>query len=424
MNYKTKKLSLLALSLPLMLLLNGCHHSYTSTQEPTTFLTFTNTQKADVVIGQKDFNSTESSSEGNISANRFRGFLYDNAYINNGKLFISDYEGNRILVYNSIPTKNNANADYVIGQASLTSSDLNKTTANLISGPGNVIVANGKLLVADYDNDRVLIYNTIPTENNASADIVIGQADLYSNNNEDNRTTICNAQQFTLSNILVVGDKLLISDDNNRVLIYNHIPTENNASADFVLGQNSLTTCIANDDDQDGKEDNHPTARTFHSPNGMWSDGKKLVINDYFNNRTLIWNTFPTENFTPADVVLGQNNFDMQALNDDDQDGQKDSHPTARTLRHPYDGVTSNSKQLFIADYGNNRVLIWNTFPTKNFTPADVVLGQKDMNTRDINCTKITASSLCFPDGVAITNSELFVTDSENNRVLIFNSKN
>jgi len=35
----------------------------------------------------------------------------------------------------------------------------------------------------------------------------------------------------------------------------------------------------------------------------------------------------------------------------------------------PYDGVFSNGTQLFVDDQMNNRILVWNTFPTANFTP-------------------------------------------------------
>jgi hypothetical protein len=34
-----------------------------------------------------------------------------------------------------------------------------------------------------------------------------------------------------------------------------------------------------------------------------------------------------------------------------------------------------------VADLGNNRVLIWNSIPTTNQKAADVVVGQKDMDT-------------------------------------------
>jgi hypothetical protein len=40
----------------------------------------------------------------------------------------------------------------------------------------------GRLYIADLDNNRVLIYNSVPTANNASANVVIGQQNMTSNN--------------------------------------------------------------------------------------------------------------------------------------------------------------------------------------------------------------------------------------------------
>ena len=36
---------------------------------------------------------------------------------------------------------------------------------------------------------------------------------------------------------------------------------------------------------------------------------------------------------------------------------------------------------LFVADTQNNRVMVWNTLPTKNNQPADFVLGQPNFTT-------------------------------------------
>lgn len=46
----------------------------------------------------------------------------------------------------------------------------------------------------------------------------------------------------------------------------------------------------------------------LNHPNGIASDGTHFVVCDTWNNRILIWNSFPTEN-TQADVVLGQKDF-------------------------------------------------------------------------------------------------------------------
>ena len=163
-------------------------------------------------------------------------------------------------------------------------------------------------------------------------------------------------------------------------------------------------------------------------PAGVWSDGTRLVVLDNGNSRVLIWNTFPTASFTPADVVLGQADFTHYTYNDDDQDGVEDSAPTARTLSYPYDGVYSKNGQLFVCDSGNNRVLIWDTFPTENFTPADVVLGQGDFTHNEYNDAdqdgsedgQPSATTLYEPQGIYVDGDKLIVADYENYRYLVY----
>ena len=41
--------------------------------------------------------------------------------------------------------------------------------------------------------------------------------------------------------------------------------------------------------------------------------------------------------------------------------------------------VYSDGTHLFVADYDNNRVLIWNNIPTSNGQAANMVLGQPNM---------------------------------------------
>ena len=90
------------------------------------------------------------------------------------------------------------------------------------------------------------------------------------------------------------------------------------------------------------------------------------------NNRVLIWNTFPTTNGQAADVVLGPAGLHLP-----------DRRPTTSSRMSSPTGVSSTGKQLFVADTSNSRVLVWNTCPTANGQPADVVLGQPDFTSRN-----------------------------------------
>ena len=80
---------------------------------------------------------------------------------------------------------------------------------------------------------------------------------------------------------------------------------------------------------------------------------------DTDNNRVLIWNSFPTANFTPTDIVLGQGDFTHKTRNDLDQDGTEDGQASAQTLNGP-SGISQSGNQLIVVDGNNNRYLIFN----------------------------------------------------------------
>ena len=80
--------------------------------------------------------------------------------------------------------------------------------------------------------------------------------------------------------------------------------------------------------------------------------------------------------------------------------------------------------KVFVVDQGNSRVLIWNKIPSNNGVPADLVLGQKDFYSREANAgmgqKRCDAASMYFPTDVVYGRKGLFVSDSGNNRVLVW----
>ena len=380
----------------------------------------TNFQPAGVVLGQADFTGTNANQGGVPDANTM-AVPYSTLYAND-ILYVSEWGNDRITGFNGIPSANNATANFVLGQIDFNTA-VPGTGAAQLETPEQLATDGIRLFIAEHDNQRVTIRNTLPTSGPGSADIVVGQADFGVNVNACTASGTSN-----IEGVATVDGKLIVTDtQNNRVLIWNSIPTTNGTPADLVLGQNSFTNCIANDDDQDGTSDATASGRTFQSPNGVWSDGSRLVVADYSNNRVLIWNSFPTSSFTPADIVLGQNDFTSNTANDDNQDDAEDATPSNRSLRSPY-FVRSNGTQLVISEWDNNRVLVWNSLPTANFQPADVVLGQSDFvhstaNDDDQNNAQdaqATARTLNGPAGVLIASNKLIVADASNNRVLVF----
>jgi hypothetical protein len=352
---------------------------------------FTNKQNASVVIGQPDFTSNSPNQGGSVAANTFTN-SYGNPVYGAGKLFVPDYGNNRVLVFNSVPTSNNAGADYVIGQPDLTSNTAG-TSSTVIHGPESVSTNGTKLMLVDYNNNRILIYNTIPTASGAAADVVVGQTDFTSGGSGLSASQINGPESA-----FITEDKLLIADSvNNRVLIFNSIPTTNGASADIVLGQTDFTS-----------NGSGTSATTLNNPTDVWSDGTRVIVSDAGNNRILIWNSFPTSNAQAADVVVGQTNFTSSS-----------NGTAANKFRRQWNFTASAaSDQLFVTDLDNHRVLIFNTIPTANGASADAVLGQATFATRNTGCTQ---SDINWPCGVCVIDeTRIIMIDANNSRALIF----
>ncbi len=308
-----------------------------------------------------------------------------------GKLYISDLTNGRVLVFNGTPSVNGATASFAIGAPDLNS------VGNL-NGPSGMSIRNGKLALALFDSHQVAIYNTAPQAAGATPDLLLGQAG----------TSGCSATRFNrpVTPFFSPDGKFIVADRaNHRVLIWDTVPTTADKAPDMVLGQSSLALCRANDDEQLGQSGALPTARTLNGPNGVWTDGTRLVIADTNNSRVLIWNTFPTLSFEPADLVLGQDDFISSG-----------GSASASGLNLP-NHIAWNGRYLAVSDSLNNRVLLWDGFPTVNAAPAQIALGQPDLNASAE--TARDAFSLTFPTFITFVGNTLFVTELAH-RVSIF----
>src|SRR5260221_138372 len=362
---------------------------------PATTLAYYTNMPATLVLGQTDFVSSGSG----VTASKFNS--NDDVFIINNKLFLSDGTNNRVLIWNKIPTQNNTPADIVLGQPDFVSSTANNggVSASTLSGPSGIVSDGTKLIVADANNRRILVWNTIPTGNKQPADVVIGQPDFATT------SAGTTASKFGITFYVVLSNgKLILGDNNRRVLIYNSIPTTNGASADVVIGQTDMTTGSFG-----GLDAAHFGTSISASVRGLAVYGNKLIIADNSNQRVLIYNSIPTVNGVSADVVIGQPNF---TSNTPDNGGI-----SCGTIEGIPGGISvTPSGRLLISD--NGRLLIFNQIPGSNFQTADLVLGKPDCFTRTGGTTdKLTSTRI---RGVIEFNQKLYVSDASNNRILIF----
>jgi hypothetical protein len=341
-----------------------------------------------------------------ISASDFC-YPFGSAAWDGATLFLSDFARNRVLAFAGIPGEDGAAAAFALGQSELTT-NAPSSTARGLAGPETVRIAGGKLFVADTGNQRILVFDSGPAGFGPSASAAIGASspDLAG-------TGACTADALLRAESFVVVDtKLIVADSgHNRVLVWNEIPTLSGTPADLVLGQESFTSCEANA--------GGVSSRSLFVPTDVWSDGVRLYVADYGNNRILGWSSFPQASNTPADLVLGQGSFDTA-----------DPGTSPGGLQLPY-FLASNGNQLFVADQWNNRVLVWNRLPTSVGALPDVVLGQAAFDRGAQNdddqdgTTELVPSgrTLFWPAGVTATEDALLVTDMGNSRTLVFRGR-
>ncbi len=207
--------------------------------------------------------------------------------------------------------------------------------------------------------------------------------------------------------VFLCNGKLIVSDTGqNRVFIWNHLPEEEHAEPDVVLGQQMLRNTARNAGEKTG-------ASTMMYPSGLWSDGHRLIVADAWNHRVLIWHSFPQHHGQAADVVVGQPDFEGNMPNVKGI-GQA---VTAQTLNWPY-GVFSDGRSLWIADTGNRRVLYYENIPKENYAPASDVIGKNNLTERDYD-----HHHAIWPYSVKISpEGKMAITDTQYYRVLIWNN--
>ena len=209
--------------------------------------------------------------------------------------------------------------------------------------------------------------------------------------------------------------KVLIANDNeNRVLVYNHLPlTPDTASPDLILGQETWTGMAANDGQS------AINARGFHQAAGACFNGSTLYVRDNANHRILGWRTWPTQMGQPADFVLGQPDFVSSTPNG--------GGISKATLNLGIDGganLDCTGGRLAATDTSNDRILIWLTAPTATGTPADRVLGQSTGTEQaQPGAGGIAAGGMLSPQTVVLLDggggrTAVVVSDSTANRVV------
>ncbi|MEI9815026.1 MAG: NHL repeat-containing protein [Acidobacteriota bacterium] len=215
-------------------------------------------------------------------------------------------------------------------------------------------------------------------------------------------------------NRVYVADSL-----NNRILGFKDVRS---IGADLRSAQTTEPDIIIGQPDKRKTGPNYPayddlvpSDQGLSRPSGLTVDSQgNLWVADTFNGRIL---RFPTPFNQPAgtvpraNLVLGQANFTFTVPD-----------ASSSTMARPGGVVVFNNGDVAASDLAHNRVLLFHKTGADftNGQPARAVLGQQTFFSTGASST---SSGLNTPRGMAVdTGDRLYVADSGNNRVLVYPS--
>ncbi len=345
-------------------------------------------------------------------------------------VYVADTTNNRVLGWKyASQQRSGAPADIVLGQKDFFTTFAQGPgglTIGLNAPTGLAVDRTGNVYVADTGNNRILRFPQpfAQPPQLKTPDLVLGQNGFGSGG--------ANAPGITASALFLsvgqgfpphvglalnaAGDLFVTDVGNNRILRYSAATLSagnSGAPADLVLGQAGFTTGVAGNGQRQSKIG-------LSGPVGLGFDSVGRLFAADSLARVLVF-TPPVQSGASAARILG---VAVQVQN----------QPAPAAVSEVNIGFSSSvtigpGDRPIVADTGNNRVLIYDSFDkwpaedASQFSPsAKFVLGQNTFGTRLSNQDfRIpTASTLSSPFDAAASINELYVVDTGNNRVLTY----
>jgi uncharacterized protein (TIGR03437 family) len=326
----------------------------------------------------------------------------------------------------------------IIGHALPEVFTINSSAPNLVEGrelfqPQGIALDTSVtppiVYVSDTGNHRILAWkNATSFQNGQTADLVIGQPDLYRTNagGPSVASSSFSAGLNSPSGIAVYKGDLYVADNlNNRVLRFPK-PFSNigNQFPDLYIGQPNLSSARAN---YTGVIDRQGVSLAANSTNIAFDASGNLWMTDPGNRRVL---QFLASDVAAgggplrASLVIGQPDFaTLQAAVGTNTRTKNDGFAVPSSL-----AFEPASGRLFVTDSGVggatavlSRVLVFNP-PFSNGMAATRIMGVFPGNPPSQDA--IDRTVMAGPEGVFFMpeNSKMGVVDSGSNRILIFDS--
>lgn len=304
---------------------------------------FTSEQEADILLSGIEFNNAG----GSLLFNHQTGIATDGTH-----LVVADRNNNRVLIWNELP-KGNEEPNVILGQENFETNEPGDSL-NELNWPIAVSTDGTHLVVADTYNNRILVWNSWPTENKEAADFAIENTNI-----------------LWPWGVWTNGEKLVISStQKSKILIWNDFPTEN-TEEDVVLSSEDIGT-----------------------PRNVISDGTNLAVGDHnafaTQHGTFFWSEFPTKDNQSYDFFIEDPKF----IGKDTPIGSE-----------IYSGTFTEDGGFF--SIANSGLFYWDTFPKNEQDAPDITFTSFQYDSGDAS-------------GIAIANNKLYISLSNGNRIVGF----
>lgn len=341
-------------------------------------------------------------------------------------LLLADRNNNRILIWNELPTGNTP-PDLVLGQKDFISNNPG-TGLDQMNWPVSVSVGGGKVVVTDTFNDRILIWNSFPTKNGQAADLVINSA-------QGNKQQIQAEKKRSAKwpwGVWTDGKKLAVTGTGNGlVLLWNSFPTQNNQPADIYLTGNG----------------------DIGTPRTITSDGNHLIVGDHnakvagqsqgnsgaSGSGNFFWKNWPTTDDTPYDffmadptdpkggwmqggfsgdgklIMLGKELHIWNSFPQNENDEPNLNVGDRSSVSGDGSGIAIVGSRLYVSLDNGNKIVVFNSIPTKIDGKPDFAIGSPDINTNTLDTNFIMSNPVPATDG-----KSLFVSSDFDRRLYVW----
>jgi hypothetical protein len=313
-----------------------------------------------------------------------------------GRLYVNNYNGNNVHVYNSVPAQANQLPDFALGSSSVNDNTLN--AINYIQNP--VVATDGKVLVVTSDFDATIwIWKTLPQKSGLAPEVKIPVRSFnlapWDNALHNGRLVVAGKERVAVWNALPLNGEAPSYVLSNKI---GSVPLRDlrGVALDerfFYLAEANGALAIWNGLPRTGNEEPFVQLMLANTPlNHLHSDGTYFCVTAQSSQPAVYV-------YRVADVVAGGN---LQPFKTVDRNAGLPLNQAASAMTF--------AGSLAVANRGNNSVLLWQDVADAGDPNKVVVLGQPGLNS---TAPSIGVNRLFMPSAVAAHDNFLWVGEGK-----------